>query len=94
MGAERSMYLLIIALGNQIMSRREEDRAYLALIDRHLTELEQRFNALKEVIASMAVTEQSTRNQSELLITMLKAQQALQALRATEFQALNASDDS
>jgi hypothetical protein len=94
MGAERSMYLLIIALGNQIMSRRQEDGAYLALIDRHLTELEQRFNALKEVIASMAVAEQSTRNQSELLITMLKAQQALQALRATEFQALNASDDS
>jgi hypothetical protein len=75
------------------MADHSEDEAYLVLIDRHIEELEERLNALKELIASMVMEGQATRNQSELLINMLTAMKVTQALRAEVFEALNAGDN-
>jgi hypothetical protein len=71
------------------MYSRQEDEAYLALIDQHIEELNDRLKTLKNLITIMVINGQSTRNQSELLVNMLRILKVMQVMRADAVSALN-----
>jgi glutaredoxin 2 len=73
------------------MYSRQEDEAYLALIDQHIEELNDRLKTLKNLITTMAINGQSTRNQSELLVNMLRILKVMQVMRVDAESALNAN---
>jgi hypothetical protein len=73
------------------MYSRQEDEAYLALIDQHIEELNDRLKTLKNLITIMVINGQSTRNQSELLVNMLRILKVMQVMRADAVSALNAN---
>jgi hypothetical protein len=75
------------------MYSRQEDEAYLALIDQHIEELNDRLKTLRNLITTMAINGQSTRNQSELLVNMLRILKVMQVMRADAVSALNANSE-
>jgi hypothetical protein len=66
----------------------EDDAAYLLLIDRHIEELGQRLESLKEMISDMVASEEDTSSQSQLLRTLLQAIESMKAIKAKEVDAL------
>jgi hypothetical protein len=70
------------------MTHPEDDAAYLLLIDRHIEELKQRLDGLRELIVDMVARDEDTANQSELLYTLLQAIESMKAIKAKELDAL------
>lgn len=70
------------------MTHPEDDAAYLLLIDRHIEELEQRLDALRELIADMVASDEDTSSQSALLCILLQAIESMKAIKAKEVDAL------
>jgi hypothetical protein len=70
-------------------SREEAD---LALVDRHIEELGQRIDDLKERMATMAAQSYETRNQSLLLSTMQEVMRDLRLMRLDMLGATTAGD--
>ena len=69
-----------------------DDDAYLLLIDRHIEELEQRLDALRELIVEMAASDEDTASQSALLCTLVRAIASMKAIKAKELDALFDAD--
>ena len=63
------------------MEDRVHEQASLFLIDVQIEELEQRLNALQEVIVTMAAAGGDTREQAELMLKMLRMRLALATFR-------------
>lgn len=63
------------------MEDRVHEQASLFLIDVQIEELEQRLNALQEVIVTMAAAGGDTREQAELMLKMLRMRRALATFR-------------
>lgn len=63
------------------MEDRVHEQASLFLIDVQIEELEQRLNALQEVIVTMAAAGGDTREQAELMLKMLQMRRALATFR-------------
>ena len=63
------------------MEDRVHEQASLFLIDVQIEELEQRLNALQEVIVTMAAAGGDTREQAELMSKMLLMRRALATFR-------------
>jgi hypothetical protein len=70
------------------MTHPEDDAAYLLLIDRHIEELKQRLDGLRELIVDMVARDEDTANQSELLYTLLQAIESMKAIKAKGLDAL------
>jgi hypothetical protein len=70
------------------MTHPEDDAAYLLLIDRHIEELKQRLDDLRELIVDMVARDEDTASQSELLYTLLQAIESMKAVKARELDAL------
>ena len=70
------------------MTHAEDDDAYLLLIDRHIAELKQRLDDLRELIVDMMARHEDTTSQSELFCTLLQAIESMKAIRAREAEAL------
>ncbi len=68
-------------LGDKSMSTKVEDAAYLVLVERHISELEERLAALKNVITAMKGEGEDTSNQAELFANMSEAVRAMQRFR-------------
>lgn len=66
-----------------------DDRAYLLLIDRHIEELKQRLDDLRELIVEMVAQGEDTSNQSELFCTLLRAIESMKDIQARELEALS-----
>jgi len=64
-----------------VMSMDAEDAAYIVLVERHISELEERLVALKDVIATMNLEGEDTHNQAELFANMSEAMSAVQRFR-------------
>nr|WP_217345175.1 hypothetical protein [Noviherbaspirillum sp. L7-7A]MBV0879404.1 hypothetical protein [Noviherbaspirillum sp. L7-7A] len=64
------------------MEDRVHGQASLFLIDVQIEELEQRLNALQEVIVTMAAAGGDTNEQAELMLKMLRMRRALATFRA------------
>lgn len=73
------------------MTHAEDDHAYLLLIDRHIEELKQRLDELRERIVDMVARDEDTTSQSELFCTLLHAIESMKAIRAREADALTPS---
>jgi hypothetical protein len=58
-----------------------EDAAYMDLMERHISELEERLAALKNVMVAMNVEGADTHNQAELFANMVDAMSAVQRFR-------------
>lgn len=65
-----------------------DDDAYLLLIDRHIEELKQRVDALRELIVEMVASGEDTASQSELLCALIRAIESMKAIKAKELDAL------
>jgi hypothetical protein len=61
------------------MPNQSEEEAYLLFVELNIKELEERVKALENLIASMKVKVQDTRNQSDLLLNMLRTIKIAQA---------------
>jgi len=61
------------------MPNQPEEEAYLLFVELNIKELEERVKALENLIASMKVKKQDTRNQSDLLLNMLRTIKIAQA---------------
>lgn len=64
------------------MEDRVHEQASLFLIDLQIEELEQRLNALQDVIVTMTAAGGDTREQAELMLKMLRMRRALATFRA------------
>lgn len=77
------------------MEDRVHQQASLVLIDMQIEELEQRLNALQEVIVAMTAAGGDTREQAELMLKMLRMRRALATFRMElKEDALDRHDDS
>jgi hypothetical protein len=65
-----------------------DDDAYLLLIDRHIEELEQRLDALRELIVEMVASDEDTASQSALFCMLVRAIASMKAIKAKELDAL------
>jgi hypothetical protein len=63
------------------MEDRVHEQASLLLIDSQIEELEQRLNALQEVIVAMTAAGGDVREQAELMLKMLRMRRALAIFR-------------
>jgi hypothetical protein len=63
------------------MEDRVDEQASLLLIDSQIEELEQRLNALQEVIVAMTAAGGDVREQAELMLKMLRMRRALAIFR-------------
>ena len=63
------------------MEDRVHQQASLVLIDMQIEELEQRLNALQEVIVAMSAAGGDTGEQAELMLKMLRMRRALATFR-------------
>jgi len=63
------------------MNNKQQLQAYLGLIDRHIADLEERIQAIKERIAMMKAQGYGTQHQDELLATMLEVLGNVKAIR-------------
>jgi transposase-like protein len=61
------------------MINQSEEEAYLLFVELNIKELEERVKALENIIASMKVKGEDTRNQSDLLLNMLRTIKIAQA---------------
>lgn len=75
------------------MEDRVHQQASLVLIDMQIGELEQRLNALQEVIVTMAAAGDGTREQAELMLKMLQMRRALATFRTELNEDLMAPHD-
>lgn len=72
------------------MYSRLEDEANLVQINCHIDEMDDRIKSLKGLISTMAVSGQPTKNQSELLVNMLRLLKTMHVLRTDAVSTLNA----
>ena len=75
------------------MADRVKDQAYLVFVARHIEELGQRISTLRERIATMVLQSYETKNQQELLCSMLQVQEDMEKFRAELVEAFNAKYD-
>jgi DNA-binding ferritin-like protein len=72
------------------MADKVEDQAYLVFVDRHIEELEERINALRERMVTMGLQSYETQNQQALLSSMLQVREDMEKFRAELVEAFNA----
>lgn len=63
------------------MAHPVDDEAFLLLLDRHIEELKQRLDALRERIVDMVANGENTSNQSELFCALLNAIKSMKSVR-------------
>jgi DNA-binding ferritin-like protein len=72
------------------MADKVEDQAYLVFVNRHIEELEERINALRERMVTMGLQSYETQNQQALLSSMLQVREDMEKFRAELVEAFNA----
>jgi cell division septum initiation protein DivIVA len=75
------------------MLNKEEQEAYLGLIDRHIEELQERINSLKDRITAMQAEGHDKQPQAQLLANMLGVMQSLKMIRAEASKPLSTGDE-
>jgi hypothetical protein len=85
----RGRHFLPRLLPRTSMPDRIEDQAYLVFVDRHIEELEERINALRERMAKMALQSYETQNQQALLSSMLQVRDDMEKFRLELIEAFN-----
>jgi cell division septum initiation protein DivIVA len=75
------------------MFNKQEQEAYLGLIDRHIEELQKRINSLKDRISVMQAEGHDKQPQAQLLANMLGVMQSLSVIRAEASKSRSPSDE-
>lgn len=73
------------------MEDKVEDQAYLVFVDRHIEELEERINALRERMATMVLQSYETQNQQASISSMLQVREDMGKFRAELIETFNAN---
>lgn len=70
------------------MYNKQEQDAYLGLIDRHIEEVGKRINAVRQQISLMEAKGYEIQSQTELLTTLLEVMQSIQTIRLDTLEKL------